>query len=253
MPHGVDSAAFRPCSGPVTSEGLRRSRADARRALFPGRAELWEGFFVLNANRNNTRKRIDLTIEAFARFARGKPENVRLYLHMRREQCCNIPEMARRFEIERRVVLTRESADEPDVDDDALNLIYNACDVGINTSTGEGWGLCAFEHAATGAAQVVPRHSACAELWEDAAVLIPPRNRVRYPMALCEHQVIAAEDASAALERLYGDPQILMEYSRRSYRRATMPEYRWGTIGEQWTELLDDVLKQDKRRLLKCQ
>ena len=117
MPHGVDSAAFRPLSGLVTSEGVRRSRADARRQLFPGRPELWDGFFVLNANRNNMRKRIDLTMEAFAAFARGKPENVRLYLHMRREQCCNIPEMARRFEIERRVLLTRESTEEPDVDD----------------------------------------------------------------------------------------------------------------------------------------
>jgi D-inositol-3-phosphate glycosyltransferase len=252
MPHGVDSAIFRPLSGLVTSEGLRRSRADARRRLFPGRPELWDGFVVLNANRNNTRKRIDLTIEAFAAFARGKPETVRLYLHMRREECCNIPDMARRFEIERRVLLTRDSAEEPDVDDEVLNLIYNACDVGINTSTGEGWGLCAFEHAATGAAQVVPRHSACAELWENAAVLIPPRNRVRYPMALCEHQVIAAENACAALEHLYSDSQILMECSNRSYRRATLPEYRWSTIGEQWTRVLDDVLKQSKRRLFTC-
>jgi glycosyltransferase involved in cell wall biosynthesis len=252
MPHGVDSAAFRPLSGSVTSEGLRRSRSDARRRLFPGRPELWDGFFVLNANRNNTRKRIDLTIEAFAAFARGKPENVRLYLHMRREECCNIPEMARQFDIEGRVLLTRDSAEEPDVDDEVLNLIYNACDVGINTSTGEGWGLCAFEHAATGAAQVVPRHSACAELWEEAAVLVPPRSRVRYPMALCEHQVIEAQDASAALEHLYNNAQALMEYSQRSYRRATMQKYQWSTIGEQWAELLEDVLKQDRRNLA-CQ
>ena len=252
MPHGVDSAAFRPLNGSVTSDGLRGSRQDARRRLFPGRPELWDGFFVLNANRNNTRKRIDLTIEAFAAFARGKPENVRLYLHMRREECCNIPEMTRQFDIEGRVLLTRDSAEEPDVDDEVLNLIYNACDVGINTSTGEGWGLCAFEHAATGAAQVVPRHSACAELWEEAAVVVAPRSRVRYPMALCEHQVIEAQDACAALEHLYSDSQALMECSQRSYRRATMPEYRWSAIGKQWTELLKDVLEQD-RRILTCQ
>ena len=253
MPHGVDSDAFRPLSGLVTSDGLQRARADARRRLFPGRPELWDGFFVLNANRNNTRKRIDLTMEAFAEFARGKPESVRLYLHMRREECCNIPEMARRFGIERRILLTRDSADEPDVDDEVLNLIYNACDVGINTSTGEGWGLCAFEHAATGAAQVVPRHSACAELWEDAAVLISPRDRVRYPMALCEHQVIEAQDACAALEYLFSDPQILMEYSRLSYRRATMPGYQWSSIGKQWTQLLEGVLRQERRRTITCQ
>jgi hypothetical protein len=32
----------------------------------------------------------------------------------------------------------------------------------------------AFEHAATGAAQVLPRHSANAALWEGAAVLVDP-------------------------------------------------------------------------------
>jgi glycosyltransferase involved in cell wall biosynthesis len=161
--------------------------------------------------------------------------------------------MARQLDIEGRVLLTRDSADEPDVDDEVLNLIYNACDVGINTSTGEGWGLCAFEHAATGAAQVVPRHSACAELWEEAAILVPPQSRVRYPMALCEHQVIEPGDACAALERLYSDPQALMEFSQRSYRRATMPGYQWSAIGKQWTELLEDVFKPDRRRNLTCQ
>ncbi len=55
-----------------------------------------------------------------------------------------------------------------------LNLIYNACDIGLNTASGEGWGLAAFEHAATGAAQIVPRHTACAELWEGAAEFVDP-------------------------------------------------------------------------------
>jgi D-inositol-3-phosphate glycosyltransferase len=52
-------------------------------------------------------------------------------------------------------------------DDRELNLLYNACDVGINTSMGEGWGLVSFEHGATGGAQIVPEHTACAELWAD--------------------------------------------------------------------------------------
>ena len=46
------------------------------------------------------------------------------------------------------------------VDDRELNLLYNACDVGITTSMGEGWGLVSFEHGAAGAAQIVPDHSA---------------------------------------------------------------------------------------------
>jgi hypothetical protein len=49
----------------------------------------------------------------------------------------------------------------------------NACDVGINRAMGEGWGLASFEHAAAGAAQVVPNHTACSEIWRERAELIP--------------------------------------------------------------------------------
>jgi D-inositol-3-phosphate glycosyltransferase len=37
---------------------------------------------VLNANRNQPRKRIDITLRGFALFAVDKPETVQLYLHM---------------------------------------------------------------------------------------------------------------------------------------------------------------------------
>jgi hypothetical protein len=39
--------------------------------------------------------------------------------------------------------------------DDTINQLYNACDIGINTANGEGFGLCQLEHLATGAPQVV--------------------------------------------------------------------------------------------------
>jgi glycosyltransferase involved in cell wall biosynthesis len=40
-------------------------------------------------------------------------------------------------------------------DDKTVNSFYNACDYGINTANGEGFGLCQLEHLATGAPQVV--------------------------------------------------------------------------------------------------
>jgi len=50
------------------------------------------------------------------------------------------------------------------LDDRELNLLYNACDVGLNTASSEGWGMVSFEHAATGAAQIVPRSWVCGEV-----------------------------------------------------------------------------------------
>src|ERR1700753_1257732 len=74
--HGVDTQAFHPLPG---------GRRAARERLFPGQSDLHDAFIVLNANRNQPRKRIDLTLEAFATFAQGKPANVKLYLHMARQ------------------------------------------------------------------------------------------------------------------------------------------------------------------------
>jgi hypothetical protein len=39
--------------------------------------------------------------------------------------------------------------------DDGINQLYNVADIGINTSDGEGYGLCQLEHLYTGAPQVV--------------------------------------------------------------------------------------------------
>ena len=72
-------------------------------------------------------------------------------------------------------VLGVVAGDHPSLAPDELNVLYNACDVGLNTSEGEGFGLIALEHAAAGAAQVVPRHSACASCRQRASV--SPRAR----------------------------------------------------------------------------
>ena len=49
------------------------SRTDARRRLWPDEPDWHDAFIVLNANRPMPRKRIDLTIQGFAQFARDKP------------------------------------------------------------------------------------------------------------------------------------------------------------------------------------
>jgi glycosyltransferase involved in cell wall biosynthesis len=41
------------------------------------------------------------------------------------------------------------------VSDDTINTLYNACDIGINTCVGEGFGLCNMEHAGLGKPQIV--------------------------------------------------------------------------------------------------
>lgn len=131
-----------------------------------------DDFVVLNANRNQPFKRIDIALEGFALFAKDKPESVMLYLHMARRTAPGEVPLADLFNIRPRIPTTTREESHPHVDDGALNTIYNACDVGMNTSEKEGWGLIAFEHGATRSPQVVPNHGACTELGQRSALLL---------------------------------------------------------------------------------
>jgi len=128
-----------------------------------------------------------------------------------------------------------------------LNVVYNACDVGLNTSSAEGWGLASFEHAATRAAQVVPRHSACEELWRESALMLDPVLTVINDKILTEAWLVSPESVAEALERLYTDRELLEELSEAAYRNATRPEYRWAAISERWDALFREVLSSPGR------
>jgi glycosyltransferase involved in cell wall biosynthesis len=136
----------------------------------------------------------------------------------------DVPALAESLGISGRLLVTTDGPDRPQVSDSELNLIYNACDVGLNTARAEGFGLVSFEHAATGAAQIVPSVGACAELWEGVASLLPLEP--------------TPEHVAAALSALYDDRALLAERSRRAYEHATADRFSWSTIAGQWESLL---------------
>src|SRR4051812_17349049 len=218
IPHGVDSTRFFPVD-------------DARRQLG------WDlgpdAFVVLNANRNILRKRVEATIEGFASFARGRPD-AWLYLHMgMRDLGCDVLALADSLGIADRLLTSGRSAGPPRVPDAQLNLIYNACDVGVNTASAEAFGMVALEHAATGAAQIVPAVPAARELWGSAATLLeaPPS-----PPAL-----------AAALARLYDDRRLLAERGRAAFEHASAERFSWAAIAREWEALLRGCVEAEPR------
>lgn len=244
IPHGVDLGAFRPL-------GLDARRA-SRRELFASRTpldprELDDAFIVLNANRPTPRKRLDLTIDGFARFAKGKPRNVLLCLH----QAIQFPQERGRVDawidaagIRDRVITPAPPGSAPDAitSDTRLNRIYNACDVGVTTTMGEGWGLVSVEHGATGAAQIVPRHSACEEIWDGAALMLDPIARgIPEEFSPLELATVSADQVAGALERLYGDRELRQTLADAAVGVARRPAYSWEAIGRQWGALLHEA------------
>jgi D-inositol-3-phosphate glycosyltransferase len=247
MPHGVDTHAFRPLVTVGGEPDMAASRRAARELLFPQRAEMADAFMVLNANRNQPFKRIDLCLEGFEEFARDKPANVFLYLHMgSRAAAPGEISQVDRLGIRARVLPDAATEQHPCLLDDELNVIYNACDAGINTSVREGWGLVSFEHAAAGAAQIVPDHTACAELWAGSALLLetePPDEAAGLLGEWCLNGgTVRPAGVAAALESLYANGALRTQMARKAYANATRPEYRWEAIGARWCALLGEEL-----------
>ncbi|MEA2621356.1 MAG: hypothetical protein QOH61_266 [Chloroflexota bacterium] len=248
IPHGVDTAAFHPLAGTIEGQLAPDGRAAARERLFPDEPDWRHAFIVLNANRPLERKRIDVTLEGFATFARDKGPRVKLWLHhaiMDAEEHARIRALVGRFGLTERVRLSRPGAGP--LADDELNLVYNACDVGINTALGEGWGLVSFEHAATGAAQIVPDNSACTELWRGSAEVVDAEETGVPGFTVVSMRTVSAAGVAAALERLYADPLYLAKMSGAAFRNATQRRYGWGAVADRWRDLLGDAIRAHPR------
>lgn len=238
IPHGIDPQRFFPFPELRRADFDAAARAGAKQRVFGDRPDHHESFVVLNASRLDVRKRVELTVEGFARFAAGKPPSVRLCLHhaiMDDESEQQLIALIRQCGIADRVWLNPFGSRV--VDDEDLNWLYNACDVGINTSMGEGWGLVSCEHGATGAAQIVPDHTACAELWRGRAELIPPARAFVPPSSVLEMYEVSPEGVARALEALYADPACRRALSRAAAAAALEPAFSWDVITRQFDDL----------------
>jgi D-inositol-3-phosphate glycosyltransferase len=242
IPHGVDGNTFFPLPE-LADAGLdSRGRAEAKRKLFGEFPNLEDSFVVLNASRPDQRKRVDLTIAGFARFAAGKPENVRLCLHYAirgNPEEERIIDLIREHGIADRVFVSPLGS--AAVSDTQLNLLYNACDVGINTAMGEGWGLVSFEHAAAGAPQVVPDHTACAEIWRGHGELIPVVKSYIPGFTVLEMGEVSAEGVAQALENLYSNLELRQRLAHAGFALAQRPEYSWHRIRRRFDDLFVEL------------
>ena len=239
IPHGVDRDRFHPLPELEQASFASRGRAQAKSRVFGDLPDAGESFVVLNASRPDKRKRVDLTVRGFAMFAAGKPANVRLCLHhavMGDAAERELGPVIRECGLGER--LSVNPLGSQIVGDDELNLLYNACDVGINTAMGEGWGLVSFEHGAAGAAQIVPDHTACAELWRGRAELVPPARSYVPEFSPLGMGEVSPEGVAQALEALYRDPGRRQELARAAVSVAQNPAYSWDMVARQFDELV---------------
>lgn len=223
IPHGVDRLAF----GPVDAEGSPDRRAPRATARAAARRLLGlpdHGTIILNANHDTPRKRLGTTLQAFALIAEETTDAWLILTHGQR-----LRDETRRPALRDRVFIP----DRPPETDRALNHYYNSADVGLNTCTAEGWGMIAFEHAAAGAAQVMPDHPALRELWGPTALLVPYA-----PSQVDGYGLVDASDVAEVLLALCRDRAHTDHLGRLAQARAGSAEFDWEAIARRWKTLL---------------
>ena len=123
-------------------------------------------FIVLNMNRNSHRKCLDTTIQSFLAFLKEEKLNpkIKLYLHceVNRRETFNILDVISMeclklgvdFDniMKKHIIFSNKTMD---LTEDDVHRIYNACDVGMNTCCGEGFGLTTVEHSCFNKPQIV--------------------------------------------------------------------------------------------------
>lgn len=228
VPHGIDTTLFRPVD-----------RALAREALgLPV-----DAFIVGNVNRNQPRKRLDVTMRYFAEWiSKHRVRDAYLLLHCAKQDAgWDLENLAAHHGISGRVLFTGSQDIRASVGPGLMPLVYSALDVQISTTLGEGWGLTTMEGMACGIPQIVPDWAALGE-WAKPAVRIPCSTQLAHPEINTIGALPDMKPFVSALHSLYRDPQHRQQLSRQGRRHVNAAAFRWENVAAQLEAVIDDVI-----------
>jgi len=238
IPHGIDLKQFYPIDNQAQID-------DFRKEYFGNNADK---FIVLNLNRNQPRKDIPCTVFGFKEYQKENP-NAFLYLHMN-------PRDPKGWDMRLLMMQVglREGIDYmfPPVDKEnhghttaELNLIYNACDVYVTTTKGEGWGLGVTEAMACRLPVICPMHTSFTEIGDYGRRVYPLENL--YPICTvddnivreqCDYLEVAEKLKEAELDIKTNNPNLT---KKLDMALSYVQSLHWPGIAQQFAEYFKQV------------
>lgn len=239
IPHGVDTNIYVPMD-------KQKARADLGLPV--------DQFIVLMVAANQSfpsRKAFPENLAAFAAFHRRHPESL-LYLHttrMPRGQAWDgveLPRLIKALGIEDAVIFTEEYALVLGLPDTEMAKIYNAADVLLAASMGEGFGIPILESQSCGVPVITTEFSSMTELTLNG-MAVPPLQQAW--TAINTWQVVPSIDGiTQALELLYERPTETGRTLAQETRQAIIRTYSWSVVLEQWRVLLENIERGEEPR-----
>lgn len=241
FPHGFDTNLYYPIPKSLCRMYLKMQA---------------NNFMVLNLNRNQPRKRWDLTIIAWAEFVemhyqvnvlQKKIDGIAVNEHTSRPiklvvgtqmdgywDLMDVLENEVKFrdvpfEYAKNTIHPVSSPQQ--LSDRDINILYNACDIGTSATGGEGYGLCQFEGIGVGQPQVASYIGGLKEfLEEDYSVIIKPSFGLyldnKNKGIGGKEELTDPHEFAKAFWGYLSDPDLVQKHSSLG-RENLLTNYRW--------------------------
>lgn len=240
IPHGINQLDFYP-----TSKSMNEA---FRREFFGPHANK---FLAANINRNQQRKDMPRSMLAFKKFHEARPNSC-YYLHAAvQDHGWNLFDVATNLGLKVNENICFPDALNPNqgFPVNIVNNIYNAADVVISSTLGEGVGLAQIEAMATCTPVISPDNTACTEIvGEDRGILVRSGWNEEAHTVLCHDNEILRPlmhigDMAEALIKLYDDESERQRLAINGYKWVTST-LRWDKhIVPIWEKIFRDAYK----------
>ena len=254
FPHGFDHKLYYPINQSIARIYYNYDEND---------------FMVLNLNRNQPRKRWDQTMIAFAeltaeyyKYVQANPNKqvrpIRLLVGTSLDGPWDIKEVYQHelhlrgvpYSFAEHFIVALSNPQQ--LSDKDINILYNACDVGINTCEGEGYGLCQIEHLAIGAPQVCTKLGGLQEFLNNENSTVVD---IKWKYYIDKGrdgiggiaEVGCPIEHGQALWKYYMNPKLCDKHAKQG-RKDILTHYRWETVVEYFYHLLKHISKDVKKR-----
>lgn len=237
IPHAIDLESYRPATSKAAAKAAKKLNLDDK-------------FVVVRVDRHQPRKYWNLTLEAFAKFAKDKKDVFLLAKCNPRD--CVMWDEAKQSGVDLEKIATDLGIRHKVFFDDFFfsspamaQCFYHAADVFLTTTSGEGFGICPVEAMACGLPVICPDTPVLPEVLGDGAVYCKLKGREWYTPMNVFHNIVDVDDVASKLEWAYGDwknneSKQLKEMGDKGYQLANA-RYSPKAVYDAWDTIFRDA------------
>jgi len=238
--HGVDTETYHPVSErPLTmSTGSTiRTKREAKTILGLDP----DGFLALRIDRNSIRKNYPDTVKALWTFMdRHKDVEAAFHCVPNDPSGYNLAAMlTRREDLKQRFIFTGNLDTFTGWPAQDLAVLYNAADIFVSTSWGEGFGLTLAEAAACGTPIIAQDCSSITEIVGPGGILLQPEREQTVPSGE-EQQLPNVTAFVDAMERLYRAPGARRKLGEAG-REHVLKSFSWDFAARRFHEFIGEL------------